>query len=83
MAANAGLRAGLVEGARRESRRVVIPEPLLCTDNAAMIASAAYFKYLRGDFAPLTLNAVPDLRLGEERYEGNFRGRVYKPNQYS
>lgn len=83
VAANAGLRADLAERARHESRRVVIPTPLLCTDNAAMIACAAYFKYLRGAFAPLTLNAVPDLKLGEERYEGNFRGRVYKTNQYS
>mgnify|MGYP006927218340 FL=1 len=48
-----------------------------------MVACAAYFKYLRGDFAPLTLNAVPDLKLGEERYEGNFRGRVYRTDQYS
>jgi len=83
VAANAGLRSDLVSRASRESRRVVIPAPLLCTDNAAMVACAAYFKYLRGDFAPLTLNAVPDLKLGEERYEGNFRGRVYRTDQYS
>ena len=76
VAANAGLRSDLVSRASRESRRVVIPAPLLCTDNAAMVACAAYFKYLRGDFAPLTLNAVPDLKLGEERYEGNFREEV-------
>lgn len=77
VAANTRLRAGLTCRAERESRQVVIPPPVLCTDNAAMIACAAYYKYLRGAFAPLTLNAVPDLKLGEERYEGNFRGRLH------
>ena len=66
VAANRRLRERLVE--RVGSRRVVVPPPVLCTDNAAMIACAAYYKYLRGDFAPLTLNVVPDLALGEERY---------------
>lgn len=73
VASNSGLRACLAESAGRESLRVVIPAPVLCTDNAAMIACAAYYKFLRGAFAPLTLNAVPDLKLGEERYEGNFK----------
>ncbi|OPY59200.1 MAG: tRNA N6-adenosine threonylcarbamoyltransferase [Pelotomaculum sp. PtaU1.Bin035] len=76
VAANTSLRAGMIEKATKESCRVIYPPPVLCTDNAAMIASAAYFKYLRDAFAPLTLNAVPDLKLGEERYEGNFRGKI-------
>ena len=78
VAANAGLRAGLVERAAKESIRVVLPPPVLCTDNAAMIACAAYYRFLRGAFAPLTLNAVPDLKLGEDRYVGNFKGRVLR-----
>ncbi len=78
VAANAGLRAELASRAGKESRRLVVPPPVLCTDNAAMIACVAYYKYLRGAFAPLTLNAVPDLKLGEERYEGNFKGRLFK-----
>jgi N6-L-threonylcarbamoyladenine synthase len=36
----------------------------LCTDNAAMIAAAAYPLYLKGDFAPLNLNAQPGLGIG-------------------
>jgi N6-L-threonylcarbamoyladenine synthase len=36
----------------------------LCTDNAAMIAAAAYPLYLKGDFAPLNLNANPGLGIG-------------------
>lgn len=81
VAANTRLREELAERAAGESRRVVIPPPVLCTDNAAMIACAAYFRYLRGAFAPLTLNAVPDLKLGEDRYEGNFKGKVFQSGQ--
>jgi len=40
------------------------PPPELCTDNAAMIAAAAYPRYLAGDFAPLNLNAHPGLGIG-------------------
>lgn len=40
------------------------PPPELCTDNAAMIAAAAYPRYLTGDFAPLSLNANPGLGTG-------------------
>lgn len=73
VAANSRLRAVLATRAEKEGYNLVCPPASLCTDNAAMVACAAYYKYLRGDFAPLTLNAVPDLRLGEERYEGDFR----------
>ncbi len=73
VAANGRLRADLIERAGRASLAVNVPPLILCTDNAAMIACAAYHKFLRRAFAPLTLNAVPDLKLGEERYEGNFR----------
>ena len=41
------------------------PPPILCTDNAAMIGSAAYFEYIKGNFSGLDLNAVPGLRLGQ------------------
>jgi N6-L-threonylcarbamoyladenine synthase len=36
----------------------------LCTDNAAMIASRAYYKHLTGKYDTLHLNAVPSLNLG-------------------
>ena len=42
-----------------------LPPPILCTDNAAMIGSAAYFEYIRGLRNGLDLNAVPNLKLGE------------------
>lgn len=68
VAANRLLRAELAGQAEREGLRLIYPPPELCTDNAAMIACAAYYKYLRRDFAPLTLNAIPNLKLGRESY---------------
>ncbi len=43
--------------------KIYYPELILCTDNAAMIASAGYYQYLAGNKADLTLNAVPNLSL--------------------
>ncbi|GAB6158455.1 tRNA (adenosine(37)-N6)-threonylcarbamoyltransferase complex transferase subunit TsaD [Desulfotomaculum varum] len=68
VAANRGLREMLQARAAAAGCRVVLPPLHLCTDNAAMIACAGYYKYLRGDFAPLTLNAVPSLALGQDKY---------------
>lgn len=43
--------------------KVYYPEKVLCTDNAAMIASAGYYNYMKGNIADLTLNAVPNLKI--------------------
>ncbi|MCG8403396.1 MAG: tRNA (adenosine(37)-N6)-threonylcarbamoyltransferase complex transferase subunit TsaD [Firmicutes bacterium] len=68
VAANKLLREEFTKRAKQEGLRLIYPPPVLCTDNAAMIACVAYCKYRRGDFAPLTLNAVPNLPLGKEKY---------------
>lgn len=68
VAANSALRWQLADQARQAGVEMTYPPPILCTDNAAMIACAGYYKYLRQDFAPLTLNAVPNLKLGEDKY---------------
>ena len=46
-----------------ENLKVYMPDLKLCTDNAAMIASAGYFKFLNGNINELDLNAVPNLKL--------------------
>ncbi len=40
---------------------VLCPPPVLCTDNAAMIASAAYFRFRKGERSDLTLDVEPGL----------------------
>ena len=45
--------------------RLSVPDPVLCTDNAAMIGSAAYYEYINGVRDGLDLNANPGLKLGE------------------
>ena len=61
VAANAWLRQ---EVTRRSSLPVIIPEPVLCTDNGAMIAACAYYQYRRGDQFGLDLDIDPSLSLG-------------------
>ncbi|MBM7855354.1 N6-L-threonylcarbamoyladenine synthase [Desulfohalotomaculum tongense] len=68
VAANGLLRRQLQQEAGKKDIQVAYPPVILCTDNAAMIACAGYYKYLRGDFAPLTLNAIPALTLGADKY---------------
>lgn len=41
------------------------PSPVYCTDNAAMIGTAAYYEYQKGTRHGWDLNAVPNLKLGE------------------
>ena len=43
--------------------KIYMPDLKLCTDNAAMIASAGYYNYLAGNISDFTLNAVPNLKL--------------------
>ncbi len=48
-----------------EGYKIYYPEPVLCTDNAAMIASSGYYEYLQGKTADLSLNAVPNLKIND------------------
>lgn len=65
VAANSELRAQMASKAQKKGFSVVYPRPVLCTDNAAMIACAAYYEFKKGNRSDLYLNAVPGLRLGE------------------
>jgi len=64
VAANNALRQLMKIKARENGMDVKIPSPVLCTDNAGMIACAAYYEYRSGNVADMTLNAIPNLRLG-------------------
>ncbi len=59
--ANARLRAEIT---RASGLPVIIPPPVLCTDNGAMIAACAYFQYGRGEEFGLELDIDPALPLG-------------------
>ena len=63
VASNSDLREKMKKMAEKEGIDVLFPPPVLCTDNAAMIACAGYYGYLKEDFAELDLNAVPSLSL--------------------
>ena len=42
-----------------------MPDIKLCTDNAAMIASAGYYDFINNKTSDLSLNAIPNLKLSE------------------
>ena len=65
VASNSRLREMMEEACAKEGIKLYYPTPILCTDNAAMIGSAAYFEFVKGNFSGLDLNAVPGLRLGQ------------------
>ena len=59
--ANARLREEIL---RRSPLPVIIPPPILCTDNGAMVAACAYYQHLRGEQWPMDLDVDPGLPLG-------------------
>ncbi len=65
VAANASLRNAMTEACKENGLSFYYPSPVFCTDNAAMIGSAAYYEYLKGVRDGLDLNAIPNLKIGE------------------
>jgi len=63
VASNSRLRALLKQRGEEAGIRVLYPSPVLCTDNAAMIGCAAYYRYIKGTRSDFTLNAMPNLSL--------------------
>lgn len=62
---NTYIRKSFDDLAKELNIKVYYPEPILCTDNAAMIAAMGYYNYINGERAELNLNAVPNLKIGE------------------
>lgn len=61
VAANSRLREALTQECKKEGIKLYLPEIGLCTDNAAMIGSAAYYKYIEEGPDDLLIDAYADL----------------------
>ena len=60
VAANKLLRQQLIQNSPIP---VLVPEPVLCTDNAAMIAACGYYRFQAGKIDGLDLDVIPSLKL--------------------
>lgn len=63
VAANSRLKERVLEKAEEKGIKVYFPDKILCTDNAAMIASAGYYDYINGKQDGLDLKVYPNLEL--------------------
>lgn len=63
VASNSSLRESLENECVKRNIKYYSPSVLMCTDNAAMIGSAAFYKFIKGETAGYDLNAVPGLGL--------------------
>lgn len=63
VSANFAFRNAMERECKKRHIKFYKPSTILCTDNAAMIGSAAYFEYLSGNFDGFNLNAEPGLKL--------------------
>lgn len=64
VAANSYIRKEFARMSNEKKVKVFYPDIKLCTDNAAMIASAGYYNYKENKISSLNLNAVPNLKIG-------------------
>ena len=65
VAANSSLQKAMHTVCKENELEFYHPSPIFCTDNAAMIGTAAYYEYIKGISSGLDLNAIPNLKIGE------------------
>lgn len=65
VSANNRLRVYLANECKLNNIECLYPSKILCTDNAAMIGSVGYYKYLKKEFSDSKLNAMPNLKLAK------------------
>jgi len=63
VAANSALRERILDACIADGLRAFLPSRAMCTDNAAMIGAAAYWRYRQDGPTPLDTGADPNLRL--------------------
>ena len=63
VSANSYIRKRFLDLKQTNNMKIYYPELILCTDNAAMIASAGYYNYINGIISDLELNAIPNLKI--------------------
>ncbi|HAH36370.1 MAG TPA: tRNA (adenosine(37)-N6)-threonylcarbamoyltransferase complex transferase subunit TsaD [Algoriphagus sp.] len=63
VSANSGLRNALTDLATKRGWNIFIPKFEYCTDNAAMIAMAAHYKYLKGDFSSMDVTPLAKMKI--------------------
>ena len=66
VASNSGLRDQMADLCAREGIDLRYPPLVLCTDHAAMIACAGYYRYMAGRRDSMDLNALPNLKIDQE-----------------
>ncbi|MEB2775978.1 tRNA (adenosine(37)-N6)-threonylcarbamoyltransferase complex transferase subunit TsaD [Algoriphagus sp. D3-2-R+10] len=63
VSANSGLRDTLTKLAGQKGWNLYIPKFEYCTDNAAMIAMAAHYKYLKGEFSSMDVTPLAKMKI--------------------
>lgn len=66
VASNTAVRKAFTDKCKEKGIEFYYPSPVLCTDNAVMIAAAGYYDYIKGITHGYDLNAIPNLKLGEK-----------------
>lgn len=67
VSSNSLLRERMTTAAVENKMSLYYPKSILCTDNAAMIGSMAYYNYQNGRISDLELNGIPALKISRER----------------